>query len=201
MPYKGRRAESSEPHRPTLCRRLRAMHRFVMVAPLILRVVAVDARGLEAQGLPEVEINQAWEERVFGQAASEQPSLVLLEEEGPGDTKLGRCAAGGPIRLGDRVYERGIGVNSYSALRLTLAGGADRLLAAIGLDRNVDGTPGSVRFRVRADGTDLLATDVIHAGDAPQSIDIRLGGARLAAGGVPQTTVTSRARPASSACG
>ena len=32
----------------------------------------------------------------------------------------GRCAAGGPLRLGDKVYPRGIGVNSQSTLRVEL---------------------------------------------------------------------------------
>ena len=75
--------------------------------------------------------------------------LVILHEDEPGDTKMGRCAAGGPLRLGDKTYPRGIGVNSHSTLRVTLDRPARKLLAVIGLDRNVDNTQASCRFHVR----------------------------------------------------
>jgi hypothetical protein len=60
-------------------------------------------------------------------------SLQVIREGSPGDTKVNRCCAGGPIRLGDKAYPRGVGVNSYSILRITTDQPAARLVADIGL--------------------------------------------------------------------
>lgn len=126
----------------------------------------------------EIALNRLWEETTFGRAEASGSALTLVAEEGPGDTKVNRCAAGGPLRLGDRVYDRGIGVNSTCELRVALAAPGERLRAIVGLDRNVDGTAGSVRFHVRAGEHSLLSTEVIRAGDRPQAIDVPLSGAR-----------------------
>ncbi len=130
-----------------------------------------------------VALSRAWAEGAFSaeESADRGPDrLTLVSEGSPGDTKINTCsyASRSPIRLGDRTYERGIGVNSLSVLRVTLARPAARFLADIGLDRNVDGTPASVRFRIAAAGQELFATEVIRAGAPVQSLDIPLAGAR-----------------------
>jgi alpha-galactosidase len=128
----------------------------------------------------DVALNRNWAEHVFSaHPAAPQPTdtIAIQHEDVGGDTKIGRCAFGGPIRLGDRVYTRGIGVNSLSTLRVSLAKPAARFRAVIGLDRNVDGTPGSVRFHVQVAGKDLLLTEVIRAGAPPREIDVPLNGA------------------------
>ena len=99
----------------------------------------------------EVELNQQLALRMFWAKRDEEKPvsrLVIVHEDGAGDTKVGRCAAGGPIRLGDKTYTRGIGVNSHSVIRVTLAKPAMKFLAMIGLDRNVDNTVASVRFQL-----------------------------------------------------
>jgi hypothetical protein len=53
----------------------------------------------------EIALNRLWEEITFGRAEASGSALTLVAEEGPGDTKVNRCAAGGPLRLGDRVYD------------------------------------------------------------------------------------------------
>ena len=128
----------------------------------------------------DVTANREWADQAFSAQAAPPAAgnrLVIVHEDGAGDTKVGRCAFGGPIRLGDRVYERGIGVNSVSVLRVSLARPAARFRAVIGLDRNVDNTPASVRFHVTSGGKDLFATDVMRAGAPAQEIDVALGGA------------------------
>ncbi len=140
-------------------------------------LMGAPAESLDMPGA--VARNAAWAEGAFGPVRTGEAvsHVTLVREEGPGDTKVGRCAAGGPLRLGDQVYTRGIGVNSYCALRVSLSGPAERLRAVIGLDRNVDGTPGSVRFHVVVGGTAVSSTDVIRAGDPPQDLDVSLNGA------------------------
>jgi len=125
----------------------------------------------------EVSFNRQWAERVF--AESPEPvvwdnQLTIVHEDAPGDTKIGRCAAGGPLRLGEKRYTRGIGVNSHSVLRVTLAQPAARFIADIGLDRNVDGTIASVAFHVAVDGQDVFATEVMRPADGVQTIQVPL---------------------------
>jgi alpha-galactosidase len=128
----------------------------------------------------EIALNRQWVERVFAASAaapSRADTLTIAHEDVAGDTKLGRCAFGGPLRLGDRTYARGIGVNAHAVLRLSLTKPAARLRATIGLDRNVDGTQASARFRVQAGDTVLFATEVMRAGAPPREVDLALGGA------------------------
>ena len=136
---------------------------------------------------PEADFHVGWAERVFAETAppettssetTSQNRLRIVHEGYPGDTKLGRGAAGGPLRLGEKVYPRGIGVNSHSVLRVELTRPAARLLADIGLDRNVDGTIGSAAFHVAVDGKDVFATEVLRPADGMQKIDVPLGGVR-----------------------
>ena len=126
--------------------------------------------------------NRQWAERAFSpRAAAPQPvnRLVIIHEDVAGDTKLGHCAAvnAPPMRLGDRVYTHGIGVNSHSEVRVSLTKPAARFRATIGIDRNMDNSPASVRFHVQVAGKDLFVTDVIRAGAAPRDIDVPLDGA------------------------
>jgi len=105
------------------------------------------------------------------------PRVTVAHEDVAGDTKVGRCAAGGPIRLGSRTYKRGIGVNSRSVLLVDAGAPAKALRAVIGLDRNVDGTAASVRFRVVVNNAEAFATPVMRAGAAPITIEVPLNGA------------------------
>lgn len=133
--------------------------------------------------VPEIALNREWAERAFsGEAAGPAgvDRLAIVHEDMPGDTKVNTCsfASRPPIRLGERTYARGIGVNSTSVLRVALSRPAARFLAEIGLDRNVDGTVASVRFHVAAGDEEVFATDVIRPGAQPLPIDAPLAGAR-----------------------
>ena len=81
----------------------------------------------------EADFHVRWAQQVFAETAPSAPPpqnrLRIVHEGYPGDTKLGRGAAGGPLRLGEKVYTRGIGVNSHSVLRVELTKPAARLLA------------------------------------------------------------------------
>ena len=133
--------------------------------------------GVAAGADAEILLNRRWAEQAFAEKSADiKPAnrLVIVHEDMPGDTKLGRCAAvtAPPLRLGDKVYEHGIGVNSLSVIRVTLEKPARRFTAVIGVDRNMDHSPASVRFHVSVDGKDVFATDVIRARAAPQAIDV-----------------------------
>ena len=58
----------------------------------------------------DIELNRRWARQAFSAQATATDVLTIAHEDVAGDTKVGRCAFGGPLRLGDRVYTRGIGV-------------------------------------------------------------------------------------------
>lgn len=132
-----------------------------------------------ADATTDIELNRRWARQAFSAQAVAADILTIAHEDVAGDTKVGRCAFGGSLRLGDRVYTRGIGVNSHSVLRLQLTRPARSFQATIGLDRNVDNTAASVRFRVAAGDAEVFATEVIRPGTAPSQIDVPLNGATL----------------------
>ncbi len=156
-------------------------HRSFGPALTVLAVVLHGVIVLAADTAEDVALHRQWAERAFAekaQATAPGNRLLLVSEGHPGDTKIGRGSAGGPLRLGDKLYQRGIGVNSHSVLRVELVEPAARFQADIGMDRNVDNTPASSAFHVAAGGKDLLATKVLRPADGMQKIDVPLNGAR-----------------------
>ncbi|MBX7259542.1 MAG: NPCBM/NEW2 domain-containing protein [Candidatus Hydrogenedentes bacterium] len=127
-----------------------------------------------------VSLNQQWAERMFTDAVQQAPSayVAATHEDSPGDVKYGKATAGGPLRLGDKTYEHGIGLNSHAVVHVVLPQPGKLFRADIGLDRNVDGSVASVRCRVEVDGRVLFKTDVMRPGDAPHSIEVSLDGAQ-----------------------
>jgi len=140
-----------------------------------LSLMAAAGAGLAAPMEPEVALNRRWAEEMF---SSTPPNhLVIIHEDELGDTKIGRCAAGGPLRLGEKAYPHGIGVNSQSTLRVMLDRPARKLVAVIGLDRNVDHTRASCRFQVRVGTNAVFATEILRANAPPRPMDVPLKGA------------------------
>jgi len=140
------------------------------------------ARAAASEIDDAIALTRAWAERAFsaGAAAPRAPAasrLTIIHEDVAGDTKVGLCAFGTPMRLGAKTYARGIGVNSRSVIRVALDRPAVRFLAHIGLDRNVDGTAASVTMHLAVDGKDLFATPVIRPVGEVRSIDVPLDGA------------------------
>ena len=65
----------------------------------------LSAAGVAAAADAEIRLNRQWAERAFAEKSAEVPPanrLVIVHEDVPGDTKLGRCAAvtAPPMRLG-----------------------------------------------------------------------------------------------------
>lgn len=99
--------------------------------------------------------------------------------------KRDRSVVGGPLRLGDTVYSKGLGVHSYCRLDYALEGRFRRFRATIGLDasaRPEPGAPGSgaaghVVFRVWLDGEKRLEA-AMGPDDAPRDIDLPIRGGK-----------------------
>ena len=85
------------------------------------------------------------------------------------------CVAGGPLRIADRTYDRGLGTASRSEITYAVAG--HRMLRAlVGLDRQA-GNVGSVQVRVKVDGEIRHDSGVIDAAAGPKPIAVDLTGA------------------------
>ncbi|OQB37031.1 MAG: Alpha-galactosidase [Candidatus Hydrogenedentes bacterium ADurb.Bin179] len=121
-------------------------------------------------------LNTQWAETAFAdRAALGQPGrIMVLYEDALSDTRYASASVGKPIRLGDRTYLHGIGINAHSVIRVIVPEGGKRFQADIGLDRNVDTTPASVRFRVETEGRVLYETDIIRPGAAPIAVEVPL---------------------------
>jgi len=79
---------------------------------------------------------------------------------------------GGPIRLGNKSYEKGLSIHSRTTLRYRLAGDYRRFRAVMGIDRVVDGR-GHVKVVISADDNVLLETTVSGADDPrPLELDV-----------------------------
>ncbi len=124
----------------------------------------------------ETQRNAAWALAAFDGTPTSPggPRLWVVHEDSPGDTKVNRASAGGPLRLGEQVFARGLGVNSLSRVRLVLPVAAVRFRAVIGLDRNVDNTPASVDFHIVSGDREFFASPVLRSGAPPQDLDLAL---------------------------
>ncbi|MGC8669391.1 MAG: NPCBM/NEW2 domain-containing protein [Chthonomonadales bacterium] len=81
---------------------------------------------------------------------------------------------GNPIRIGGRIFHRGIGTHAASSFPILLAGTSARFSAWVGVDDEMKGHPASVEFVVRADGRELWRSGVMHVGDPARRVDLKL---------------------------
>ena len=128
---------------------------------------------------PEIALNAQWAEKAFGgeaQTTATADRLVVIHEDVAGDTKVGRCGFGTPLRLANKTYTRGIGVNSTCVLRVSTTQPAARFVADIGLDRNVDNTAASVTMHVNVGDKNVFQTGLLRPDGAVQTIDVALEG-------------------------
>jgi len=93
-----------------------------------------------------------------------------------GPWRRDRSVAGGPLMLGDRSYEKGLGVHSRCRLVYDLGGRFDVFAVTIGIDASADGR-GDCLFTVEADGKPLFAKRMTGA-DAPHEVRLPISGAR-----------------------
>lgn len=141
---------------------------------------ALSAKPTETDGDDAVALNRQWADDVFtakqiAEVATE--SCSITHEDAIGDTKFGRCAGGGPIMMGGKQYNAGVGVNSSSSLRVTLSKPAKRFIAAIGLNDTVDAAVASVVFRLDVSGKPMFKSSLMRRVDGAKQIDVELNGA------------------------
>ncbi len=89
---------------------------------------------------------------------------------------------GGPLRMQQKRYHRGLGVHSYSKLTYRLHGRFTRFRARAGLDEsavdeNLDTRFGNVVFAVYVDGEKRFDSGAVSWNDSPQRISLDVTGA------------------------
>ncbi|MFG3503869.1 endo-alpha-N-acetylgalactosaminidase family protein [Streptomyces sp. NPDC047821] len=94
------------------------------------------------------------------------------------DMSNGGTAAGDgtPLRIGGVAYAKGLGTHAPATVRYYLGGRCTSFTAEVGVD-DAQATRGTVRFAVRADGTEKAASPVLKASDAPWSLNADVTGA------------------------
>ncbi len=83
-------------------------------------------------------------------------------------------ALGGPIRLGARAYERGLGTLAYTRLEYVLGGRWETFYARCGID-DAAGAEGDAVFRVTGDGK-VLAEIRRRKGEPPEAVRLDVKG-------------------------
>ena len=93
--------------------------------------------------------------------------------------QLDRSVVGGRLRVGGRLYPKGIGMHSASRLTFDLEPDQTRFDAEIAID-DTSQRRGSVVFRVFVDNEQKFVSPTIRGGEEPVpiSVDVR-GGKRL----------------------
>ena len=105
-----------------------------------------------------------------------EPAIVVLANHDPVQ-KNGR--RGGPMRIGDREFSRGLYCHAPSKLVVRLPGPGKTLTAVAGVDSNdqTSGGRGSVDFSVHAGGAEKFRSGVMHEGMAGKPVNVELHGA------------------------
>jgi hypothetical protein len=88
-----------------------------------------------------------------------------------------RAWDGGPLRIGDQSYPKGLFTHSEAELLWDLGGCYASFTAEVGLMPSPSG--GSAAFRVLIDGREVFASGLLSSGDAPVPVRVDCRGARI----------------------
>ena len=100
-------------------------------------------------------------------------------KQGWGEAKIDQSVTGRPLTIGGETFAHGVGTHAQSVFFVQLGGGTKRFTAKVGLDASQVGNPGTIEFRVIADGKTLFKSGVMRPGDAAKTVDVDLSGVKL----------------------
>ncbi len=114
---------------------------------------------------------------VVEKTSSSKSSLTVLANNDPVQLN---SRAGGPMRIGDKEYKRGLYCHAISKIVVNLSGPAKNFSAVVGVDNNdqTSGGRGSVVFTVEAGGKEVYKSAVLRGGMAAVPVSVDLGGAK-----------------------
>lgn len=153
---------------------------------------AATVRDLPVEGTPEISVRSVWWDGTRSEAATTMkleelyPSQAYLSDLEPRSAKqewgsLGtdRSVSGRPLKIGDRVYRKGLGTHAESNQDYALGGRFTRFRAEAGVDANSGSTTAKSRFEVWADDRKVWESGDRTAADGPLPVDVDISGARV----------------------
>lgn len=143
------------------------------------------ASGTEPTGRERTCV-ESWIERSWGQpptvASAESarvPRLTVLQRSH--QCLAGRSVWGTPLKLGERVFARGLYMDAPARVHVALGQPAVELSAEVGIDNNADTErnpdAGSARFHVAVGGERVFSTGVCRLADGAVAVRVPLKGA------------------------
>ncbi len=84
-----------------------------------------------------------------------------------------------PLSIGGKTFDKGVGTHAASTMYINIKGGSRKFSAYVGVDDEVNGNIGSVRFRVYGDGKTLFDSGVMKVGQAAKPVDVDLTGVKM----------------------
>ncbi|MHB8974176.1 MAG: alpha-galactosidase [Pirellulaceae bacterium] len=140
----------------------------LLLSTLVL--AAVPASADEKQAL------RVWAERALlgvTTPVAPQPGLELRRQEYDA-LGLGKSSRLGPLQIGEKRYEHGLGTHAESEIVVRLEKPGQKLQAEVGVDR---GWPGSVEFVVEVAGQEVFKSGVLRVDSPSVPVNVDLGGA------------------------
>jgi len=98
---------------------------------------------------------------------------VKIERDDYPPLRMNRSSSGGPLGIGSKRYDRGLGTHSVSVLRFKLPVVATKFEAEIGVNINA-GKNGSVTFAVEVGGNELYRSGICRGGEEPVVVSVDL---------------------------
>ncbi|MHC4324695.1 MAG: NPCBM/NEW2 domain-containing protein, partial [Planctomycetota bacterium] len=84
-----------------------------------------------------------------------------------------------PLKIAGFTFDKGVGTHAASLMYIDLKKSCRSFSAYVGVDDEVNGNIGSVRFRIYCDGKLLFNSGILKAGDQAKKVDIDLTGCRI----------------------
>jgi len=126
----------------------------------------------------------AWAAAMSRKEPDMDRARIVEWRQGWGMPRIDRSIAGGPLTLGGRVYERGLGTHADSAIRIRAPGPIRTIRAFAGLDDNPAtrasaanrGAPKRLLFSVEAGGREVWRGGPVGLNDQPLAVEGAGGG-------------------------
>lgn len=127
----------------------------------------------------ETQAMQTWASLVFtgSHPQGREPRVrVELRRQDHSTLQTGQSCIETPMKIGQRVFQHGLGTHAHSEIVLHLPAGAKRFEAQAGIDNNFDtgGTRGSAQFSVEIGGREVQRTRTLKGGEAPMPVLVDL---------------------------
>ena len=79
-----------------------------------------------------------------------------------------------PLKIAGRTFDKGVGTHAASLMYIDLKNSCRSFSAYVGVDDEVNGKIGSVRFRIHVDGKRKYTSEIIRGGGKPVPVRVDL---------------------------